>query len=37
VWFNMNGSAKWNIDQDHPATAAFREAAVDPRYGFAVH
>jgi mannan endo-1,4-beta-mannosidase len=36
VWFNMNGSANWNIDHDPPAVAAFRVAAADPRFGSVV-
>jgi mannan endo-1,4-beta-mannosidase len=36
VWFNINGSAKWNIDRDASATAAFRRATADQRFGFVV-
>ncbi|KKK07156.1 glycoside hydrolase family 26 protein [Micromonospora sp. HK10] len=36
VWFNNNGSAKWNIDRDPAAVREFRRAAKNRTYGFQV-
>lgn len=36
VFFNNDGSAKWNIDRDRAAIAEFRKRARNTTYGFAV-
>lgn len=34
AYFNINGSGKWNIDQDRRALASFRRAAAKDTFGF---
>lgn len=36
VYFNQNGSARWKIDSDQAAVAAFRKQAVTSTFGFEV-
>jgi hypothetical protein len=36
VYFNINGSGRWNIDRDRGALNAFKHAARNPVFGFIV-